>query len=315
MSRLHQELAAFRQSHAIRTHVVAAHVWDVIESGAGAHTVVLLPGGGGSSESQFPLIAALESQMRVLSIGCPATLRTVRDAIDGLKTLLDEYDASACFLLGHSLGGIFAQAFAMKVPERVEGLILANVANYSPQRGRMVCAILHSARHMPKSATVALLSARVKRLLKGHPDRDFWLEYFTHDELQRVGNEGIANRGSCIGDSIAHWSESLDAEKYQGPTLLLESDNDTAFTIAERQAFRASYPHAHVHTFRGAGHLSSITRHDEFVATVLEFVASTSLGRPSSFDPAQDDITGVRIANAAQDDTVFTVRSQPQALR
>lgn len=277
MSRLYQELAAFRQSHTIRPHVVAGHVWDVLASGSGERAIVLLPGGGGSAESQFPLIAALESHARVLSIGCPATLTTVREAVDGVKTLLDEYDVSECYLLGHSLGGIFAQAFAMTFPERVEELILANVANYSVQRAAMVRAILKSARYLPKSALITLLSARIRRLLRDHPDREFWLEYFTHDELQRVGNEGIANRGACIGDSIAQWSSSLTAQKYQGPTLLLESDDETAFTIAERQAFRASYPYATVHTFRGAGHLSSITRHDEFVSEVLGFVVSTNL--------------------------------------
>jgi esterase len=281
MSRLYQELAAFRQTHTIRTHVVAGHVWDVIESGAGEHTIVLLPGGGGSSESQFPLIVALESQLRVLSIGCPATLTTVREAADGVKTLLDEYDVSECYLLGHSLGGIFAQAFAITFPECVEGLILANVANYSVQRAAMVRAILKSARYLPKSAVITLLSARIRRLLKGHPDRDFWLEYFTHDELQRVGNEGIANRGACIGDSISRWSASLVTEKYEGPTLLLESNDETAFTIAERQAFRESYPYATVHTFNAAGHLSSITRHDEFVSEVLIFVGAPALMAPS----------------------------------
>ncbi len=274
MSKLYEELATFRSTHASRAHVVAGHIWDVIASGSGDRTVVLLPGGGGSAESQFPLITALETHARVLSIGCPATLTTVREVIDGIRALLDDYDVSAFFLLGHSLGGIFAQAFAITFPERIEGLMLANVANYSAQRGRMVSTILRSARHLPKSTVVRLLNARGRRLLKGHPDCDFWLEYFTHDELQRAGNEGIANRGACIGDSIAHGSASLAAQKYRGPTLILESDNETAFTFAERDAFRASYPHATMHSFHGAGHLSSITRHDEFVAAVLGFVAS-----------------------------------------
>ena len=279
MSDLHAELSAFRRSHAIRTQEAAGHAWDVIASGSGDRTIVLLPGGGSSAESQFPLITAFETQMRVLSIGCPATVTTVRGVIDGVGMLLDEYGVSECFLLGHSLGGIFAQAFAMTFPERVEGLILANVANYSPRRAAMVRSVLKSARYLPKSAVVTLLSARVRRLLKGHADRDFWLEYFAHDELRRVGNEGIANRGACIGDSIAHWSAGSNARRYQGPTLILESDNETGFTLADRQAFRASYPQARVHSFHGAGHLSSITRRDEFVSEVRRFVASTSLGR------------------------------------
>jgi pimeloyl-ACP methyl ester carboxylesterase len=278
MSSAYDELAAFRRSHAIRTHEAAGHVWDVIATGAGDRTIVLLPAAGGSSESQFQLIRGLEPEMRVLSIGCPGTLTTVRQAVDAIRMLLDEYDVSECVLLGQSLGGIFSQAFAMTYPERVQGLILANVANYSVERGAIIRAILKSARHLPKSALITLMRARLKRLLKGHPDREFWVDYFTHDELRRLGNEGIANRGACIGDSIAHRASGA-AKRYQGPTLLVESDNDTAFTIAERKAFRASYPHARVHTFHGAGHLSSITRHDEFVSQVLHFVVATAPSR------------------------------------
>ena len=275
MSSAYEELAAFRLGHTVRTHVLAGDVWDVIASGSGAGAIVLLPAAGGSAESQFQLIGALEPEMRVLSIGCPATLRTVRQAVDGIGALLNEYDVGKGVLLGHSLGGIFAQAFAMTFPERVNGLILANTANYAVERGAIIRAILTSARYLPKSAVVTLMSARLRRLLKGHPDRRFWVDYFTHDELRRLDNEGIANRGACVGDSIAHWS-SANQKRYSGPTLLVESDNDTAFTTAERKAFRASYPHARVHTFYGAGHLSSITRHDEFVSEVLQFVAATA---------------------------------------
>ena len=272
-SALHEALRAFRQTHAVRAHVIAGHTWDVIEAGSGEGTIVLLPGGGTSAESEFPLIAALEPHARVLSIGCPSTVKSVREAIDGLKTLLDDYDVNACYLLGHSLGGIFAQCFAQTFPERVDGLILANVANYSLRRGKMIKAILRSARYLPKKAIIGLLRVRTNRLLKGHADCDFWIAYFTEDEMTRVGSEGIVNRGACIDDAIEHWSSAAKPMKrWNGPILILESDNETGFTAAEREAFRDFYAHATVHTFHGAGHLSNLTRPEEFNAAVLDFI-------------------------------------------
>jgi len=162
MSSAHEELAAFRSNHAVHTHAVAGHVWDVIASGTGERTVVLLPAAGGSAESQFQLISAFEAEVRVLSIGCPATLTTVRQVVDGIAMLLEEYGVSRCVLFGHSLGGIFAQAFAATFPDRVVGLALANVADYSLQRGAMVRAVLQSARRWPKSAVVSLMNARLR---------------------------------------------------------------------------------------------------------------------------------------------------------
>jgi len=250
---------------------VGDHIWDAIESGSGRNAIVLLPGGGGSSESQFPLILALEARARVLSIGCPASVTTIEGVLDGLERLLDDNDVATCFLLGHSLGGVFAEAFAIAYPERLDGLILANTGRYTPPRARLVGTALRAARYLPARAITGFLSSRISRLLHGHPDRRFWLDYFTHDELVRVGKKGIVNRGLCIEDAILNWS-GTGTRTYQGPVLILESDNETGFTAEERAALRRSYPQAIVHTFHGAGHLSSITRCDEFVAEVLRFV-------------------------------------------
>jgi len=270
---LHEALRVFRATHGARRRVIAGHTWDVIEAGSGEHTIVLLPGGGTSAESEFPLIIALEPFARVLSIGCPSTIKTVRETVDGLNSLLDDYKVGGCYLLGHSLGGMFAQCFAITFPDRVDGLMLANVANYSLRRGRMIKAILNSARYLPKKAVIRLLRARINRLLKDHADRDFWLAYFTEDEMARVGCEGIVNRGACINDAIEHWSCAAKPMKpWKGPVLILESDNETGFTPSERKAFRDLYAHAEVHTFHGAGHLSNLTRPEEFNAAVLDFI-------------------------------------------
>jgi pimeloyl-ACP methyl ester carboxylesterase len=263
-------LRAFRATHSVHKYAIGAHIWDVIDAGRKEPPLVMLPSAGGSSESQFHLIDRFEKHARVLSIGCPATLACVADAVTGIHAVLNRAGVQSCYFLGQSLGGIFAQAYASAFPERVEGLILANTARYSVKRARIVRVALSSARHLPRKAIAAMLGARVKRLLFGHPDRDFWLEYFGRDELERLGKRGIANRGACVADS-ARRNEGL---RYAGRTLIIESDNDSAFTIAERRAFTRSYQHASLRTFHGAGHLASITRREEFVEAVLEFVRS-----------------------------------------
>ncbi len=268
-------LRQFRATHAVLTHGVGGHLWDIIASGQGEPPLVLLPGGGGSAESQFHLIDRFEKNVRTLSIGCPATITSVGGVVDGLVRLLDQNRAAPCFLLGHSLGGVFAQAFAAAHPERVRGLILANTAAYSARRGRFVGAALRAARYVPKRLIASFLKARVRRLLENHRDREFWVGYFTHDEFARVGAGGAANRGRCIADSIV----SAGGRAYAGPVLIIESDNETGFTRAERLTFKRSYPQALLRTFHGAGHLSSITRRDDFVAEVLAFMAR-SQSRP-----------------------------------
>ncbi|HEX5275749.1 MAG TPA: alpha/beta hydrolase [Candidatus Rubrimentiphilum sp.] len=264
-------LREFRVTHSSRGHSIGGHAWEVIACGQGEPALVLLPGGGGSAESQFHLIDCLEKHARVLSIGSPATLARIADAVMGIRAILNDAGIEKCYVLGQSLGGIFAQAYASTFPERVEGLILANTARYSARRAQLVRMALSSAPHVPDKAVVAVLGVRVKRLLRGHPDRDFWLEYFGCDEFRRIGRRGIANLGACIADSV----RSDDGARYKGRVLIIESDNDSGFTHSERLALKASYPHAALCTLRGAGHLASITRHAEFTEAVLTFVRGT----------------------------------------
>lgn len=270
-------MRAFRATHANRTHVIDERAWSVIEGGRREPPLVLLPSAGGSAESQFHLIDRFEKHARVLSIGCPATLARVADAVAGIHAILDRAGVQKCYLLGQSLGGIFAQAYASAFPERIEGLILANTARYSARRAHLVRMALSSAPHVPDKAVLAVLGVRVKRLLQGHPERDFWLGYFSRDELRRVGRHGIANLGACIADSVRH----PGGAGYMGRTLIIESDNDTGFTPAERMALKRSYPHATLRTFHGAGHLASITRRDEFVAEVLGFMERSPTPAPA----------------------------------
>jgi pimeloyl-ACP methyl ester carboxylesterase len=269
-------LREFRATHTPRTHVIGEHSWDVVDGGRGEPVLVFLPAAGGSAESQFHLIDRFEKHARVLSIGYPSTLARVADAVTGIQAILDDVGVQSCCLLGQSLGGIFAQAYASAFPERVEGLILANTARYSTRRARIVRMALSSAQHLPHKAVVAMLGARVKRLLHGHPDRDFWLEYFGRDELERFGRRGIANLGACIADSVRY----PEGQRYAGRTLIIESDNDTAFTPAERKTLRESYPQAKMCVFQGAGHLSGITRRDEFLAQVVGFMERSQSPTP-----------------------------------
>lgn len=50
------------------------------------------------------------------------------DHLTDLEALLDRYQISRCLILGWSLGGILALELALKLPERVSGLILVATA-------------------------------------------------------------------------------------------------------------------------------------------------------------------------------------------
>lgn len=56
------------------------------------------------------------------------------DFVDDLAALLDARGISASHLIGHSLGGLIAQAFALRYPRRVSSLVLlSTVAGRTPE--------------------------------------------------------------------------------------------------------------------------------------------------------------------------------------
>src|ERR1017187_7756712 len=104
----------FRKSHTISHLTVSGNDWSYIAAGAGEHTVVILPGGGGiDADCMFPVVSALERQYRVIAIGYAPTATTVKEIVEGIRAVLDDRGVEHCCMLGHSLGGFVERAFAL----------------------------------------------------------------------------------------------------------------------------------------------------------------------------------------------------------
>ena len=130
-----EQYEAFRKSHTISHLTVSGNDWSYIAAGAGMHTVVILPGGGGiDADCMFPVVLALERQYRVIAIGYAPTATTVKELVEGVRAILDDRGVEHCCMLGHSLGGFIVRAFVQDYPRQIDSLILANSAVYIPRR-------------------------------------------------------------------------------------------------------------------------------------------------------------------------------------
>jgi len=269
---LSEQLRAFRQEHPLRHLDVGGTAWAFLSAGRGSRTVILLPGGGGGPEDMFTLVAGLEDEFRIIAIGCPLAVTRTQDVIDGIAAIMDEEGVGKACLLGHSLGGMFTECFMMKHPERVGSMILANIAHYGKLRTVLVGGLLPVMSHVPRWLLGLQLRATFNRLLKGHPEKEFWLSYLCA-EVSKAGADGLSSRLRCMKDMLGRYpGGQADLRGWNGPVLILESDNETGFTKNERFALRRLYPNAEVHLFHGAGHLSAITRPQEFEEVVRRFL-------------------------------------------
>ncbi|HVS52754.1 MAG TPA: alpha/beta fold hydrolase [Opitutaceae bacterium] len=266
------QFAAFRAAHPIRSIAVAGKSWRYVVGGAGP-VIVVLPGGGGDADSMFPVVAALEENFRVVAAGYSESAVTADDLVEGVRAVMNVCGVERACLLGHSLGGMVARAFAEKYPARVASLAIANSAIYTPARVRLLTIALALAACLPRPIVAALIRFEFKRLLQSRADADFWLRYVEQSGMMRPGSRGLRNQARCMLDFMRRGAASTAS--WRGPTLILESDRETGFTPRERAAMRALYPRATEHLFQNAGHLSFITHTDEFARSVANWLNAT----------------------------------------
>jgi pimeloyl-ACP methyl ester carboxylesterase len=223
----------------------------------------------------FPVVSGLEQEYRVIAIGYPAAATNTEEATEGIKAILDEYRVRHACLLGHSFGGMLARAFSLEYPERVDSLIIANSAAYSPGRRLFFKAVLPVMARLPHAILVGAIRSGFSRLLKNHSDREFWLGYVGQSEMARPDSPGIRNQLLCMADLLRNRSIArANPGGWNGRILILESAKETGFTARERHDFRLLYPGASVHVFAHAGHLSFITHTQEFISVAADFIAA-----------------------------------------
>ena len=170
-------------------------------------------------------------------------------------------------LVGHSMGGKVAMQVALRAPERVSRLLIADIAPVAyPPRNQAIAEAMLS---LPLTPDLTR-SAADQHLLPAVDDpvvRSFLLSNlrFGPAPAWRIGLAEIA----AALPAIEGWSAS---GAYEGPTLVLRGERSDYVRPEHRALFRALFPHALFATLRGAGHWLHADAPDAFTETVAGFL-------------------------------------------
>jgi len=105
-------------------------------------------------------------------------------------------------------------------------------------------------------------------------DRGFWEAYLDEMLSTRITKaDMLANFRIQLEYQKNYHFTPRDLESWKGKVLIAESDTDIV-SPRRRQALRATYPQAKVHTFHNGGHATMFLRFDEYLAMVKEFLSS-----------------------------------------
>jgi esterase len=180
---------------------------------------------------------------------------------------------SAAALLGHSMGGKAAMLAALREPDLIGRLIVADVAPapYPPALGAYVAAM--QAVDLTAISRRAEADEQLKPRIPEPGIRAFLLQNLVQ------GPDGFRWRLNLpvLGRDIAQISgfpEAPAGPSYGGPTLFLRGEHSNYVTSAHEPEIRRLFPHAEIATIAGAGHWLHAEKPDAFLDALTRFLST-----------------------------------------
>jgi len=246
------------------------------EQGAGA-AVILIHGIFGSLSNLGNLARNLAADYRVISVD----LRNHGDsphkqamdlelmAMDIIE-LMDDLVLDRVYWVGHSLGGKVAMQAAMNYPQRVGGLVVADIApvTYAKKNINVINALKTISKVIIKDRKTA------DKALAGYqidaPTRAFVLK-----NLRRK-SDGQLELKLNINSIAANYGDKLvlapDGDAYTGPSLFLKGQASAYIQDKHIPVIQSLFPQSTLKVIEGAGHWLHAEKPDDFNNLVSVFL-------------------------------------------
>jgi len=271
-------LKDFRRTHPYKYLSVGETSWEYIASGKGKQTLLLLPGALSVGESTFPLITAFENDYRIISPSYSLSL-SMTGLCDGIARILEVEGVNQAHIVGGSYGGLVAQYFVRQYPTKSHSLILSHTFMLNPKYAKSLWIAGKLFPALPRALFVRILKLRLDRMLlsrlrtANHPEAEFWRAYLNEALASNLLKNVFIHQNNCLLE-LAQQPKftSEDLKHWPGKILIIESDDDPAIPARDRALLRNIFPQAQVHTFRDAGHASSILKREEVLSIIRRFL-------------------------------------------
>jgi pimeloyl-ACP methyl ester carboxylesterase len=263
-------------------------------AGQGPPTL-LIHGLGGFAESWRETLAALEPHARVIAVDLPGfgqsakprrayTLDFFARVVEGF---LDALDVERVRLVGHSLGGGVALAFALAAPERVERLALLGAAvpgfalRPSILLRVMVLPMLGEA--LSRFVTPRVCTSALSRcLVIPRPDEVAFL--VEHQYSVRTTPDGRAAYLATLRGAKADFTTRARAYRaaligWDRPTLIIHGRQDPVVPFGHAEAVARGLPRAEARWLDRCGHFPQIEHGPAVNGWLGEFLLAGATGR------------------------------------
>jgi pimeloyl-ACP methyl ester carboxylesterase len=191
---------------------------------------------------------------------------------DDLLSYMDHHRIIRAALLGHSMGGKTAMLFACMYPERVDHLLVADIApKYYPPHHKYILDALSA---LPAGSLTSRTQADE---LLSQSIRDWGIRQFLLKNLYWVkpGQLGFRMNLPVLSQSMEAIGAPLPSgARYDGPVLFLRGGKSPYIADEDLSDIRTHFPRAGLETLPGAGHWLHAEKPEEFYQLSLEFMDS-----------------------------------------
>ncbi len=173
---------------------------------------------------------------------------------EDLKKYCDDKQLDKIILLGHSMGGKTAMKFAVKYPEKVSRLIIADIAPkyYAPHHGVILDGLTALQENEEARTSRGAADEFLKKHIKDWGTRQFLLKnlYWKKDKTLalRMNLPALKNSIEAIGEALG------DDEHYEGKTLFLRGAKSDYIKDADFDLIKRHFPSSEVISVPNAGH-------------------------------------------------------------
>ena len=238
-------------------------------------TVILLHGLGAQAETWQLNIGALAANYRVIApdqVGFgksdkPFLKYRVATYADFLDKFMAELKIEKAHLVGNSMGGWVAALTAIKYPNRVEKIVLADAAGIVPAN------FSEAAVYQLNNSTRDEIRANLKLIFASPAlqNNEALVDQFM---TQRV----LAGDGYTISsliESIKRREDFLDSRlgEIKKPTLIIWGKQDGLLPVADAEIFNKGIAGSELVIFDNCGHVPQFEKAADFNAAVLKFLA------------------------------------------
>ena len=244
-----------------------------VEKHGSGEPVVLLHGLGSTANVWEPQVRALADRFTMIRYDLEGAGRSPYAgtlSIDGwvqdLKALLDMEQIAKARLVGHSLGTLILQHFAVAYPTRVEKLVFIGVNRAPPEARRQAI------RERVAKVRADGIDAIVDTIVKGGVSPHTLVEKpevvaFVRELLTRQPPEGYARSCEAMAAAVA-----ADVRAITAPVLLIAGRDDAVSPVSNSEGIAADLPKAELRILEQCGHWHPIEQPAAVSKALREFL-------------------------------------------